>query len=93
MKNHDFFGEKFVIGGRPCPAAKLQQARREGAAMGGHTTRRSSISQLEQAVIAVADEVINPLSPEYFSVDGIEIFLVELRKIEDGYRRKINRQL
>jgi cellulose biosynthesis protein BcsQ len=48
-----------------------------------------SFSQLERAVIAVADEVINPLSPEYFSVDGIEIFLAELRKIEDGYRRKI----
>jgi cellulose biosynthesis protein BcsQ len=48
-----------------------------------------SFSQLERAVIAMADEVINPLSPEYFSVDGIEIFLAELRKIEDGYRRKI----
>lgn len=48
-----------------------------------------SFSQLERAVIAVTDEVINPLSPEYFSVDGIEIFLAELRKIEDSYRRKI----
>jgi cellulose biosynthesis protein BcsQ len=48
-----------------------------------------SFSQLERALIAEADEVINPLSPEFFSVDGIEIFLAELRKIEDAYRRKI----
>jgi cellulose biosynthesis protein BcsQ len=48
-----------------------------------------SFSQLERAVIAEADEVINPLSPEYFSVDGVEIFLAELRKIEAAYRRRI----
>jgi cellulose biosynthesis protein BcsQ len=48
-----------------------------------------SFSQLERAVIAEADEVINPLSPEFFSVDGVEIFLAELRKIEDAYRRTI----
>jgi chromosome partitioning protein len=41
-----------------------------------------SFSQLERAVIAETDEVINPLSPESFSVDGVEIFLAELRKIE-----------
>jgi cellulose biosynthesis protein BcsQ len=48
-----------------------------------------SFSQLERAVIAVIDEVVNPLSPEFFSVDGMEIFIAELRKIESGYRRKI----
>jgi cellulose biosynthesis protein BcsQ len=48
-----------------------------------------SFSQLERALIAEADEVINHLSPEFFSVDGIEIFLAELRKIEEAYRRKI----
>jgi cellulose biosynthesis protein BcsQ len=48
-----------------------------------------SFSQLERAVIAVADEVVNPLSPEFFSIDGIEIFIAELRKIEGDYRRKI----
>ena len=48
-----------------------------------------SFSQLERAVIAVADEVVNPLSPEFFSVDGIEIFIAELRKIEEAYRRTI----
>jgi cellulose biosynthesis protein BcsQ len=48
-----------------------------------------SFSQLERAVIAEADEVICPLTPEYFSVDGVEIFLSELRKIEAAFRRKI----
>ncbi|MHC6204617.1 ParA family protein [Breznakiellaceae bacterium SP9] len=48
-----------------------------------------SFSQLERAVIAEVDEVVNPLSPEFFSIDGIEIFIAELRKIEDAYRRTI----
>jgi cellulose biosynthesis protein BcsQ len=48
-----------------------------------------SFSQLERAVIAEMDEVINPLSPEFFSVDGVEIFVNELNKIEEAYRRKI----
>ena len=48
-----------------------------------------SLSRLEKSVVAVTDEVINPLTPEFFSVDGIEIFLSELRKIETGYRRRI----
>lgn len=48
-----------------------------------------SFSPLERAVIAAADEVVNPLSPEFFSVDGIEIFVAELRKIEQVFRRTI----
>jgi cellulose biosynthesis protein BcsQ len=48
-----------------------------------------SFSQLERAVIAVTDEVISPLTPEFFSVDGIEIFITELHKIEESYRRTI----
>lgn len=48
-----------------------------------------SFSQLERAVIACADEIVNPLCPEYFSVDGIEIFLFGLRSIEEAYRRKV----
>lgn len=48
-----------------------------------------SYSQLERTVIAEVDEVINPLSPEFFSVDGVEIFVAELKKIEKDYRRSI----
>jgi cellulose biosynthesis protein BcsQ len=48
-----------------------------------------SFSQLERTVIAAADEVVNPLSPEFFSVDGIEIFASELARIEKANRKKI----
>jgi cellulose biosynthesis protein BcsQ len=48
-----------------------------------------SFSQLERAIIAEMDEVVSPLSPEFFSMDGIEIFVAELRSIEQKYRRKI----
>jgi cellulose biosynthesis protein BcsQ len=48
-----------------------------------------SFSMLERTVIGSVDEVINPLSPEFFSVDGIEIFTHELRRIETANRKKI----
>jgi cellulose biosynthesis protein BcsQ len=48
-----------------------------------------SLSQLERAILAVADEVVIPLSPEFFSVDGIETFTYELEKIERANRRRI----
>jgi cellulose biosynthesis protein BcsQ len=48
-----------------------------------------SFSQLECAIVAEMDEAISPLTPEYFSVDGIKIFAAELRNIECKYRRKI----
>jgi cellulose biosynthesis protein BcsQ len=48
-----------------------------------------SFSQLERAIIAEMDEAVSPLSPEFFSVDGIEIFVAELRSIEQKYRRSI----
>ncbi|MDR2741721.1 MAG: ParA family protein, partial [Treponema sp.] len=40
-----------------------------------------SFSQLERAIIGAVDEVITPLTPEYFSMDGIEIFTKELSQI------------
>jgi cellulose biosynthesis protein BcsQ len=48
-----------------------------------------SFSQLERTIIAEMDEVVSPLSPEFFSIDGVEIFVAELRNIEQKYRRKI----
>ncbi|GHV31046.1 hypothetical protein AGMMS4952_19000 [Spirochaetia bacterium] len=48
-----------------------------------------SFSQLERAVLAEMDEVINPLTPEFFSIDGIETFTYELGKIEKAHRRTI----
>jgi cellulose biosynthesis protein BcsQ len=48
-----------------------------------------SFSQLERAVIGAVDEVITPLTPEYFSMDGIEIFTKELAQIRKAQRRSI----
>jgi cellulose biosynthesis protein BcsQ len=48
-----------------------------------------SFSQLERAVIGAVDEVITPLTPEYFSMDGIEIFTQELAQIRKAMRRAI----
>jgi cellulose biosynthesis protein BcsQ len=48
-----------------------------------------AFSQLEDAILSVCDEIINPLTPEFFSLDGIEIFTEELRKVEHNIRRKI----
>jgi cellulose biosynthesis protein BcsQ len=48
-----------------------------------------AFSQLERAVIGAADEVITPMIPEYFSMDGIEIFTNELAKIRKAQRRDI----
>jgi len=47
------------------------------------------MSLLEKYVILAADEVITPLTPEFFSLDGIEIFANELQKINRDYRRKV----
>ena len=39
------------------------------------------MSRLEKSVLLAMDEVIVPLTPEYFSVDGITIFNNELQKL------------
>jgi cellulose biosynthesis protein BcsQ len=48
-----------------------------------------SFSQLERAIIGAVDEVITPLTPEFFSMDGIEIFTGELAQIRKAQRRNI----
>lgn len=48
------------------------------------------MSRLEKSVLLCVDEVITPLTPEYFSLDGIEIFNNELKKINKSFRRDIN---
>lgn len=47
------------------------------------------MSMLERSVLLAMDEVITPLTPEYFSVDGVEIFNDELNKINKNYRKQI----
>jgi cellulose biosynthesis protein BcsQ len=48
-----------------------------------------SFSQLERTIIGSTDEVITPLTPEYFSMDGIELFTKELAQISKAMRRNI----
>ena len=48
-----------------------------------------SISQLERCILLSVNEVLTPITPEYFSFDGIELFYNELKKINKSYRRNI----
>jgi len=48
-----------------------------------------SHSRLEKAILAACNEVITPIIPEMFAVDGLAIFNSELKKIELAYRKKI----
>lgn len=47
------------------------------------------MSRLEKSVLVAMDEVVVPLTPEYFSVDGITIFNNELRKLNRNYRKQV----
>ncbi len=47
------------------------------------------MSLLEMNVIASMDEVITPLTPEYFSLDGIEIFATSLKWINEDYETAV----
>lgn len=47
------------------------------------------MSQLERAVIAATDEVIIPMTPDVFALDGLEVFRDEVGKIEKAYRRTL----
>jgi chromosome partitioning protein len=47
------------------------------------------MSQLERSILSSVDEVLTPLNPEFFSLDGIEIFISELDKINKSYKREI----
>ncbi|MCF7949837.1 MAG: ParA family protein [Spirochaetia bacterium] len=46
------------------------------------------MGRIERMVILAMDEVITPMTPEYFSLDGIEIFASELSKIRKNYKRE-----
>ena len=47
------------------------------------------MSRLEKCVLLAVDEVITPLTPEYFSIDGVSIFTNELQKINKSFRRNV----
>ena len=43
----------------------------------------------EERVLMSLDEVIVPLLPEYFSIDGVEVFSSELAKVNKNYRSNV----
>jgi len=47
------------------------------------------MSRLERCIILSFDEVITPFTPEFFSLDGLDIFRDELKKIQKSYRREV----
>lgn len=47
------------------------------------------LGRLERAALIASDEVITPMTPEVFSLDGLEIFIDELAKIKKNFRCSI----
>ena len=47
------------------------------------------MSRLEKCVLLAMNEVITPLTPEYFSIDGVSIFNNELQKLNKSFRRNV----
>ncbi len=47
------------------------------------------IGRLEKSAILSADEVITPLTPDTFSLDGLEIFAHELQKLLKSFRKSV----
>jgi len=45
------------------------------------------MGRLERAALIAADEVLTPMTPEAFSLDGIDIFVNELAKVKKAMRR------
>lgn len=47
------------------------------------------MSMLEKCVIHSCDEVISPMSPEYFSIDGLEAFGTAIKEINRRFRKNV----
>ena len=45
------------------------------------------IGKLEKAVLTACDDVVTPMAPEYFALDGIQIFTSELAKLKRAMQR------
>ncbi len=51
-----------------------------------------AIGRLERCIILGSDETITPLTPEYLSLDGIEIFADFLERVKKGFKRTIKHE-
>jgi chromosome partitioning protein len=47
------------------------------------------LGRLERAALIASDEVITPMTPEVFSLDGLEIFIDELNKLKKNLRSNV----
>ena len=47
------------------------------------------MSQLERSVLLAVNEIVVPMMPDVFSLDGLETFASEVQKIEKGFRRPV----
>lgn len=47
------------------------------------------LGRLEKSALIASDEVITPMTPEAFSLDGLEIFIDELAKLKKNFRSPI----
>lgn len=47
------------------------------------------LGRLERAALIASDEVITPMTPEVFSLDGLEIFIDELSKLRKNLRSPV----
>lgn len=50
------------------------------------------LGRLEKAALIASDEVITPMTPEIFSLDGLEIFIEELKKIKKNLRSDVKHE-
>lgn len=50
------------------------------------------LSKLERSALVASDEIITPLTPEIFSLDGLEIFIDELDKIKKNLRSPVKHE-
>lgn len=51
-----------------------------------------ALGKIERAVLTAADEVITPITPEYFSVQGIKNFIIELERMKRNLRLEIQHE-
>ncbi len=47
------------------------------------------LGRLERSAIIASDEVITPMTPEVFSLDGLEIFIDELKRLKKNLRSDV----
>ncbi len=47
------------------------------------------LGKMERSALIASDEIITPMTPEVFSLDGLEIFIEELSKIRKNLRSKV----